>query len=153
MDSVLEQLQSNPVSPYPLHTFTHTGDNAKQKEDLPGCSILAGRKHSNTSSLNILKRWRSSREEKLKPPEAKQKDSLASLSTSSINHMIRFTNYMATVITCLLPIAGIVVLSRVRTWAKVLGFIALFTAISAVGIMILTDSGTSRTEIFAATAA
>jgi hypothetical protein len=40
-----------------------------------------------------------------------------------------------------------------HTTAELLGFIALFTAIFAIGLMVLTDSGTSRTEIFTATAA
>jgi len=67
--------------------------------------------------------------------------------------MIRFTNHVATVIACLFPIIGIVVLSKIHTQAKILGFIALFTAVFAIGLMILTDSKTSRTDIFTATAA
>jgi hypothetical protein len=67
--------------------------------------------------------------------------------------LIRFTNYVATIIACLLPIVGIVVLSKLHTRSKILGFIALFTAIFAIVIMLSTDATTKRTEIFTATAA
>ncbi|CZR53457.1 uncharacterized protein PAC_03335 [Phialocephala subalpina] len=73
--------------------------------------------------------------------------------TYSLQRMIRFTNFVATIVACLLPIIAIVVLAKLHTQAKILGFIALFTAVFAVGIMWLTGSSTSRTEIFTATAA
>jgi hypothetical protein len=82
----------------------------------------------------------------------RKEDSLASLATYSSKSMIRFTNRVATIVACLFPIIGIVVLSRLHTQAKILGFIALFTATFAMGIMALTSS-TSRTEIFTVTAA
>lgn len=75
------------------------------------------------------------------------------LDTYSMNSMLRFTSFVATVVACLLPTVAISVLSTVHTTAMLLGFIALFTAIFAMGLMSLTDPGTSRTEIFTATAA
>jgi hypothetical protein len=75
------------------------------------------------------------------------------LDTYSMSGMLRFTSFVATVVACLLPTVAISVLSTVHTTAKLLGYIALFTAIFAMGLMGLTDSGTSRTEIFTATAA
>jgi hypothetical protein len=73
--------------------------------------------------------------------------------TYPIRRMIRFTNFVATLVACLLPIVAIVVLAKLHTQAKILGFIALFTAVFAVGIMWLTDSSAARTEVFTATAA
>jgi len=67
--------------------------------------------------------------------------------------MIRFTNLVATLVACLLPIVAIAVLAKMHTQPQILGFLALFTAIFAIGIMWLTDSNASRTEIFTATAA
>lgn len=75
------------------------------------------------------------------------------LDTYSMNSMLRFTSFVATVVACLLPTVAITVLSTVHTTAMLLGFIALFTAIFAIGLMSLTNPGTSRTEIFTATAA
>jgi hypothetical protein len=75
------------------------------------------------------------------------------LDTYSMNSMLRFTSFFATVVACLLPTVAISVLSTMHSTAMLLGFIALFTAIFAMGLMSLTDPGTSRTEIFTATAA
>jgi len=46
-----------------------------------------------------------------------------------------------------------VVLSGIHKQRMILGFIALFTGLFTMGLMILTPSGTSRTEIFTASAA
>jgi len=75
------------------------------------------------------------------------------LVTYSMNVMLRFTSLVATLVACLLPIIAITVLSKMHTSAKILGYMALFTALFALGLMSLTPPGTSRTEIFTATAA
>jgi hypothetical protein len=129
------------------------GHKEVQEEKLPEPGgILDTRSNSNASTLSSFKRWLPF-QRKPPPVENRKEDNLASLATYSMKGMIRFTNGVATIVACLFPIVGIVVLSRLHTNAKILGFIALFTAIFAIGIMILTDASTSRTEIFTATAA
>jgi len=75
------------------------------------------------------------------------------LITYRIGRIRTFTSFITTVVACLLPTAAIAILATMHSTPKVLGFIGLFTAIFAMGLMGLTDSGTSRTEIFTATAA
>ncbi len=67
--------------------------------------------------------------------------------------MLKFTSFVATVVACLLPTLAIVILTRVETTAQKLGLIAGFTALFSIGLIWLTDAGTSRVQIFAATAA
>jgi len=129
--------------------FRHTSNKAKDEEKQPG-GILGGI-YSKPSIPIPRTRW--SLFHRNKPVEQKKEDNHATLSTYSMSAMIRFTNFVATIIACLFPIVGIAVLSILHGQAKILGFIALFTAVFAIGIMVLTDSDTSRTEIFTATAA
>lgn len=75
------------------------------------------------------------------------------LNTYTEARMLRFTSSVATVIACLLPTVAIAVLATRHTTAELLGLIAVFTAIFAIGLMFLTDASTSRVEIFTATAA
>ncbi|TGO18461.1 hypothetical protein BPAE_0382g00060 [Botrytis paeoniae] len=75
------------------------------------------------------------------------------LTVYSEARMLRFTSAVATVIACLLPTVAIAVLSSLESTQKLLGVIAAFTAIFAMGLMFLTDASTSRVEIFTATAA
>jgi hypothetical protein len=68
--------------------------------------------------------------------------------------MLKFTSFVTTIAACLLPIVAIAVLATINNdQAKTIGFIALFTGVFAIGLMVLTPSATSRTEIFTATAA
>ncbi|TVY84138.1 hypothetical protein LSUE1_G003723 [Lachnellula suecica] len=126
---------------------THVDEERRSQGEIPGDTSTV--KNSRKDSFITIFRTRIFQQES----PAESKDGCASLSTYSISRMIRFTNFVATLIACLLPIVGIIVLSEVHTKAKTLGFIALFTAIFAIGIMVLTDSRTSRTEVFTATAA
>lgn len=73
--------------------------------------------------------------------------------TYSGKSMLQFTSRVATIIACLLPTVAIAVLSKIHDTGPRLGAIAGFTAIFAAGLMGLTDAGTSRVEIFTATAA
>ena len=66
--------------------------------------------------------------------------------------IVRMTSIMTTVVACLLPVVAITVLARVHSMGLILGLIALFTAIFAVGLILLSSSS-SRVEIFTATAA
>jgi hypothetical protein len=75
------------------------------------------------------------------------------LNTYREGPMLRFTSFVATIIACLLPTVAIAVLAQLHTTAELLGIIAVFTAVFAAGLMLLVDSGTSRVEIFTATAA
>lgn len=67
--------------------------------------------------------------------------------------ILRFTSFITTIVACLLPTVAIAVLAQLHTTAQLLGLIAVFTAVFAGGLMLLVDSGTSRVEIFTATAA
>ncbi|RYP55897.1 hypothetical protein DL771_012273 [Monosporascus sp. 5C6A] len=66
--------------------------------------------------------------------------------------MLRFTSCVATVIACLLPVAGICILTTAETTGQRLGYIAGFTALFALTLMWLTDAK-SRVHIFTATSA
>jgi hypothetical protein len=78
---------------------------------------------------------------------------LSKLDAYSIGRIQKFTSCVTTIIACLLPTAAIAILATIHSTAEVLGFIGLFTALFATGLMFLTDTATSRTEIFTATAA
>ncbi|PQE18164.1 hypothetical protein CJF30_00009314 [Rutstroemia sp. NJR-2017a BBW] len=89
--------------------------------------------------------------------EQKSKKGAGSLSQGlniyTQSKMLRFTSSVATVLACLLPTVAIAVLANLSSIKEILGVIAAFTAIFAVGLMWLTDGTTSRVEIFTATAA
>jgi hypothetical protein len=124
------------------------GDN---QDDLEG----ARAKRDSSTSIFTLSRLNLKIKSITRKKQAAEKsqEEQPSLVDYSKRNMIRFTNFVATLVACLLPIVAIVVLSKLHTQPKILGFIALFTAIFAIGIMWLTDASTSRTEIFTATAA
>lgn len=83
-------------------------------------------------------------EKKVEPP---------TLNTYSEDSMLRFTSSVATVIACLLPTLAIAILAKLHSEGVLIGVIAAFTAVFAIGLMFLTDAATSRVEIFTATAA
>jgi len=66
--------------------------------------------------------------------------------------MLRISSTITTVVACLLPTVAISVLAELHTMGQTLGAIAGFTALFALGLSWLTG-GTSRVEIFTATAA
>lgn len=82
-----------------------------------------------------------------------EKEEPATLNTYSEDRMLRFTSSVATVIACLLPTLAIAILAKLHSTGVLLGVIAAFTAVFAIGLMFLTDAGISRVEIFTATAA
>jgi hypothetical protein len=135
--------------------FKRTENPVRDEEGLP--SAVIEKRPSNTSTFS-QRMWEALRRKK--SPEVTQveisedaRKAQPTLITYSMSRMLRFTSFVATVVACLLPTVAIAVLSTMHTTAELLGFIALFTAIFAIGLMVLTDSGTSRTEIFTATAA
>jgi hypothetical protein len=67
--------------------------------------------------------------------------------------MLRFTSGVAMVIACILPTVAIGILTTAQTTMQKLLYIGGFTALFAIGVMGLTDAGTSRVNIFTATAA
>jgi hypothetical protein len=66
--------------------------------------------------------------------------------------IFRVTSIFTTIVACLLPIIAIIVLSKVHTMGMILGLIALFNTAFAFGLVLI-SSGSSRVEIFTATAA
>jgi hypothetical protein len=59
---------------------------------------------------------------------------------------------LTTIVACLLPVIAIVVLSKVHSMGMILGLIAIFNSVFAFGLVLI-SSGSSRVEIFTATAA
>lgn len=66
---------------------------------------------------------------------------------------MRFTSSLSTVVACLLPVVAIAVLTQVKGQRNLLLCITAFAIIFAVGLLSLTQGTSTRTEIFAATAA
>jgi hypothetical protein len=136
--------------------FQHTKSTGGKKPELPTNSNGEKRRWSNTPSASTLVQWAS---ETIGWTSSRGLDSgdtpneRPTLITYHMSRMRRFTSFITTVVACLLPTAAIALLSTIHSQAKLIGFIALFTAVFAVGLMGLTDSGTTRTEIFTATAA
>jgi len=67
--------------------------------------------------------------------------------------MIRFTSFVAAVIACLLPTVAIGILTTAQTTRDKLLYIGSFTALFSIGLLCLTEAGTSRVQVFTATAA
>ncbi|KAF1924860.1 uncharacterized protein M421DRAFT_95190 [Didymella exigua CBS 183.55] len=82
--------------------------------------------------------------------EVRVQDTVRSMSESTA---LRFTSSLSTVIACLLPVVAIAVLTQVEGERNLLLCITGFAIIFAVGLIALTQGTSSRTEIFAATAA
>ena len=80
-------------------------------------------------------------------------DDTKTLETYSEARMLRFTSSVATLVACLLPTVAIGALATLQSTGSLIGLIAVFTAVFAVGLMFLTDARTTRVEIFTATAA
>jgi hypothetical protein len=64
--------------------------------------------------------------------------------------ILRIISIVTTTVACLFPTIAIIILARVRTIGMTLGLIALFTAMFALGLVLL-SSGSSRMQIFTAT--
>ncbi|XTI93541.1 hypothetical protein V2W45_1348020 [Cenococcum geophilum] len=90
-------------------------------------------------------------EEKKKKKEKRKKEkTLESMSEATA---LRFTSSLSTVIACLIPVVAIAVLSQLHGTRDILLCITGFAVIFAVGLIFLTQGTSTRTEIFAATAA
>jgi hypothetical protein len=105
------------------------------------------------SLVSYIKQKRGQRKKKA-PKEGHGKISKGqpTLNEYSESNILLFTSFVSTVIACLLPIVAIAVLSKLHRQPELIGLIALFTFLFAIGLMFLTG-GTSRVEIFTATAA
>jgi hypothetical protein len=66
--------------------------------------------------------------------------------------ILRVTSIMTTTVACLLPVVAITVLAKVHSMSLILGLIALFTSLFAIGLALLSSS-CSRVDIFTASAA
>jgi hypothetical protein len=75
-----------------------------------------------------------------------------SVTAYSETWIFRVTSIITTIVACLLPVVAIIVLSRVQSMGMILGLIALFNTLFAFGL-VLVSSGSSRVDIFTATAA
>ncbi|KAJ4986323.1 hypothetical protein SVAN01_08140 [Stagonosporopsis vannaccii] len=83
-------------------------------------------------------------------PTAKTYDTLESISEHTA---LRFTSGLTTVVACLVPVVAIAVLTQVSSTRDLLLCITGFAVIFAIVLMFVTQGSSSRTEIFAATAA
>jgi hypothetical protein len=136
--------------------FKHTDSTGSKRPELPTNRNGEKRRSSNTSRASTLVQLFSETIGWTSPPgpdSGDTPDKRPTLTTYHMSRMRRFTSFVTTIVACLLPTAAIAVLSIINSQAKLIGFIALFTAVFAIGLMGLTNSGTSRTEIFTATAA
>ncbi|KAI0434246.1 hypothetical protein F5Y09DRAFT_297000 [Xylaria sp. FL1042] len=77
----------------------------------------------------------------------------AVVTTYSEPKMLKFTSFVATVIASVLPTVAIGILTTAKTTLQKLYYIGGFTALFAIGLLWLTESGTTRIQIFMATAA
>jgi hypothetical protein len=125
------------------------GTNVRQKER----QTPSTRKKRTCGVLPRSKPRLPVRSRKPKAKEASEDPIETTLNTFRASRMLRFTSAVATIIACLLPTVAIAVLAQLHTTAELLSIIAVFTAVFAAGLMLLVDSGTSRVEIFTATAA
>jgi hypothetical protein len=131
---------------------THIGINEK---GLPtNTRSKQTRRHFSTSSdSSSISPWLSWLRSPPEPDKGNTSEECPTLTTYHMSRMRTFTSFVTTIVACLLPTAAIAILATIHSEAKLIGFIALFTAIFAMGLMGLTNSGTSRTDIFTATAA
>jgi hypothetical protein len=75
---------------------------------------------------------------------------MRNLSAYGGDRVMRVISRVTTTVACLFPTIAIIILARVRTIGMTLGLIALFTAMFALGLVLL-SSGSSRMQIFTAT--
>jgi hypothetical protein len=126
----------------------------------PATSDTSSRRSSNASS-STFSRWLSDLRRKMSNAsqvsenfeENDTGDGRVKIVTYHYKTLIAFTTFVTTVFASLLPVVAIVVLSKLHKQPMILGFIALFTGLFTMGLMILTPPGTKRTEIFTASAA
>ena len=88
--------------------------------------------------------------EELTSYEDRRKDQVKHYSQST---MLRFTSFVTTVVACLLPTLAIAILTTAKTTRDKLLYIGGFTAMFAIGLLWLTEAGSSRLQVFTATAA
>lgn len=69
------------------------------------------------------------------------------------NGPLKITNGMSTILACLLPVIAISVLSQIHGMGKLLSCLAGFAVAFTIILMVFTQGTSTRTEIFAATAA
>lgn len=126
-------------------TSPASNDEKRRPSDTSSAPTLSQR----LSNVNIFG-WMSPRDHN----GGRIPDERPTLEKYQISGMLKFTSFVTTIAACLLPIVAIAVLATINNdQAKTIGFIALFTGVFAIGLMVLTPSATSRTEIFTATAA
>jgi hypothetical protein len=131
---------------------------------IPLCDLL-GKIYKNTISGGFSSWLRSSRNRRDMEhvsPERNSNFDISSTATTATplmvmrnrmyrdSFIIRTISIVTTTVACLFPTIAIIILARVRTIGMTLGLIALFTAMFALGL-VLVSSGSSRMQIFTAT--
>jgi hypothetical protein len=120
-----------------------------------GATLEKGATTFDASSDNTLSRNSSNASETSNATDistASEKSITDSIDSYSGSWIVRVTSIITTVVACLLPTVAITILAKVHRMGLILGLIALFTAIFAIGLVLLSSSS-SRVEIFTATAA
>jgi hypothetical protein len=143
---------ANEFVPFWQYLKDHGWNRASEDEE-KGTDKMREKEHQSSSIMGTRSR-RVLLHAQPKIPALKIADSeTPTINTYREGPMLRFTSFIATIVACLLPTVAIAVLAQLHTIGKLLGIIAIFTASFAGGLMMLVDSGTSRVEIFTATAA
>jgi hypothetical protein len=91
--------------------------------------------------------------QKKKPSDETDPEDQNTVKSMSELTALRLTSSLSTIIACLIPVVAIAVLTQVSGTRDLLLCITGFAVVFAVGLIFLTQGTSSRTEIFAATAA
>jgi hypothetical protein len=126
----------------------------KKNHILPTMAPPSSQRNSNTTFAKFIFGRKMSHESQVseKPGECPGEEKIQ-IVTYRYRTLLAFTTFITTIFASLLPIVAIVVLSKFHKQSMILGFIALFTGLFTMGLMMLTPPGTKRTEIFTASAA
>ncbi|KAJ4338826.1 hypothetical protein N0V87_003741 [Didymella glomerata] len=92
-------------------------------------------------------------EKDVQPESEAEQEEQHTFESMSEHTALRFTSALSTVIACLIPVIAIAVLTQVSGTRNLLLCITGFAIVFAILLISLTQGTTSRTEIFAATAA
>src|SRR5208337_1250347 len=94
--------------------------------------------------LELRRKWSNESPVSEKPGKCPGEEKIQ-IVTYRYRTLLAFTTFVTTIFASLLPIVAIVVLSKLHKQSMVLGFIALFTGLFTMGLMMLTPPGTKRT--------
>ncbi|KAH6615385.1 heterokaryon incompatibility protein-domain-containing protein [Boeremia exigua] len=104
-------------------------------------------------SLRDYRRGQSDEEKQPKEQEENEQPDRNTVERMSEGAALRLTSSLSTIVACLIPVVAIVVLKQLSRTRDLLLCISGFAIVFAAGLIFLTQGTSSRTEIFAATAA